>query len=77
MAELTLCASTAGLLGGVAGNPADVVLVRMISDPTKAAADQLHYRNAAHGVYRMVGDEGVKSLFRGLVPNSVSPIASF
>lgn len=72
MAELTFCASSAGALGGLAGNPADVVLVRMISDPAKPLAQQLHYRNAAHGVYRMVADEGFLSLFRGLLPNTVS-----
>jgi dicarboxylate transporter 10 len=74
MAELTLCASSAGALGGLAGNPADVVLVRMISDPTKPPAQQLHYRNALQGVFRMVSDEGVKSLFRGLVPNTVRAV---
>ncbi|RSH83370.1 Mitochondrial dicarboxylate transporter [Apiotrichum porosum] len=74
MAELTFCASSAGALGGLAGNPADVVLVRMISDPAKPLAQQLHYRNAAHGVYRMVADEGFLSLFRGLLPNTVRGI---
>lgn len=72
LGEMTFCASVAGALGGVAGNPADVVLVRMVSDPSKPAAQQVHYRNAAHGVYRMIQTGGVASLFRGLAPNTVS-----
>ncbi|TXT15403.1 uncharacterized protein COLE_01596 [Cutaneotrichosporon oleaginosum] len=74
MGELTACASAAGALAGLAGNPADVVLVRMITDPTKPLAQQQHYRNALHGVYRMVGAEGVSSLFLGMVPNVVRSV---
>lgn len=84
---MVLCASTAGALGGLAGNPAgesdevnmagvdtpDIVLVRMVADPTKPAEHQVRYRNALHGVYRMVTEEGVSSLFRGLAPNTVRP----
>lgn len=72
LAEMTFCASVAGALGGVAGNPADVVLVRMVADPSKPPAQQVHYRNAVHGVWRMIQTGGVASLFRGLAPNTVS-----
>ncbi|WVQ83311.1 hypothetical protein IAT38_005450 [Cryptococcus sp. DSM 104549] len=72
--DMVICASTAGALGGLAGNPADIILVRMVADPTKPAAEQLRYRNALQGVYRMVHDEGAKSLFRGLAPNTVRAI---
>lgn len=72
MAEMTFCASVAGALGGVAGNPADIVLVRMIADPTKPPAEQVHYKNALQGVYKMVQTGGVSSLFRGIGPNTVS-----
>lgn len=74
MGELTICASTAGALAGLAGNPADVILVRMITDSAKPPAQQQHYRNAAHGLYRMVGSEGMGALFLGLVPNVVRSI---
>jgi dicarboxylate transporter 10 len=74
MGELTACASAAGALAGLAGNPADVILVRMITDPTKPPAQQQHYRNALHGVYRMVGAEGVGALFLGMVPNVVRSV---
>ncbi|GMK55956.1 hypothetical protein CspeluHIS016_0210120 [Cutaneotrichosporon spelunceum] len=69
MGELTACAASAGALAGLAGNPADVILVRMITDPTKPVGQRQHYRNALHGVYRMVAAEGVASLFLGMVPN--------
>lgn len=72
MLELTGIAASSGALGGLAGNPADIVLVRMVSDPTKPAEKQVHYRNALHGVYKMVKVEGFSSLFRGLLPNTVS-----
>ncbi|BEI92574.1 uncharacterized protein CcaverHIS019_0502020 [Cutaneotrichosporon cavernicola] len=74
MGELTACASAAGALAGLAGNPADVVLVRMITDPTKPVAQQQHYRNAMHGLYRMVAAEGVASLFLGMTPNVVRSV---
>ncbi|ORY30361.1 mitochondrial carrier [Naematelia encephala] len=73
-AEMVLCASAAGALGGLAGNPADIILVRMVADPTKPPAQQLHYRNALQGVYKMTRDEGVMSIFRGLAPNTIRAI---
>lgn len=89
--DMVICASVAGALGGVAGNPADIILVRyivlgsnqavllmncfcrhrMVADPTKPAENQMHYRNAIHGIYKMVSNEGVASLARGLAPNTV------
>ncbi|WVR04687.1 hypothetical protein IAU60_001698 [Kwoniella sp. DSM 27419] len=72
--EMVLCASGAGALGGVAGNPADILLVRMVADPTKDAAHQYRYKNAIQGVYRMVREEGVMSLGRGLAPNTIRAI---
>ncbi|ODN79606.1 hypothetical protein, variant 3 [Cryptococcus amylolentus CBS 6039] len=69
--DMVICASTAGALGGVAGNPADIILVRMVADPTKPLEHQLHYRNAIHGLYKMVANEGPASLARGLAPNTI------
>lgn len=75
MLELTGIAASAGALGGLAGNPADIVLVRMVSDPTKPPEKQVHYRNAIQGLYKMVKVEGFGSLFRGLLPNTVSQLS--
>ena len=43
--KMALAASVAGGLGGVAGNPADVILVRMTSDGGKPAAERLLYKH--------------------------------
>lgn len=51
----------------------DIILVRMVADPTKAVEKQHGYRNALHGVYKMVQQEGPSSLARGLLPNTVCP----
>lgn len=95
--DMVICASVAGALGGVAGNPADIILVRyivlgsnqavllmncfcrhrMVADPTKPAENQMHYRNAIHGIYKMVSNEGVASLARGLAPNTVRVFLNF
>ncbi|WVQ98125.1 hypothetical protein IAU59_005247 [Kwoniella sp. CBS 9459] len=72
--DMVICASAAGAMGGFAGNPADIILVRMVADPTKDAAHQYRYRNALQGVYRMVKEEGVTSLGRGLAPNTIRAI---
>lgn len=44
--KMALAASVAGGLGGIAGNPADVILVRMTSDANKPVEKQLKYRHA-------------------------------
>ncbi|PWN46042.1 putative DIC1-mitochondrial dicarboxylate carrier protein [Ceraceosorus guamensis] len=67
--KLAACASIAGAAGGVAGNPADIILVRMTSDLNRPPAERYNYKHALHGVYRMTVTEGPVSLFRGIVPN--------
>lgn len=67
-------ASAAGAIGGIAGNPADIVLVRMTSDINKKPAERYNYSNALAGLYRMVKSEGIPSLFRGVAPNTVRAI---
>ncbi|KAL7420006.1 hypothetical protein Q5752_004969 [Cryptotrichosporon argae] len=74
MGDMVICASAAGALGGIAGNPADIILVRMVADPTKPVEQRVGYRNAMHGVYRMVQTEGAASLLRGLAPNTVRAV---
>jgi solute carrier family 25 (mitochondrial dicarboxylate transporter), member 10 len=63
--------SFSGFLGGIAGNPADVINVRMQHDASLPKAEQRNYRNAIDGLVRMTRDEGVKSLFRGVWPNAL------
>lgn len=61
----------AGGLGGMVGNPADVVNIRMQNDNTLPVAQRRNYRNAIDGLWRICKDESPKSLFRGLMPNLV------
>ena len=67
-------ASTSGLLGGIAGNPADVLNVRMQHDAALPASERRNYRNAVEGLYRMTREEGVRSLWRGVWPNSMRAV---
>lgn len=59
----------AGLIGGVVGNPADVVNVRMQNDRSAPVENRRNYKNALDGIRRMVVEEGPKSIFKGIVPN--------
>lgn len=43
--EMAAAASVAGGLGGLAGNPADVVLVRMTADAGKPVEQRLGYKH--------------------------------
>ncbi|KAI0472371.1 putative dicarboxylate carrier protein [Xylaria cf. heliscus] len=59
-----------GLLGGVSGNAADVVNVRMQQEAVLSASHKRHYRNGLDGMFRMARTEGLSSWFRGVWPNS-------
>ncbi|KAL4978492.1 putative phenylalanyl-tRNA synthetase alpha subunit [Aspergillus desertorum] len=67
-------ACTSGIIGGIAGNPADVLNVRMQSDAALPAAQRRNYRHAFHGLVQMTRTEGFSSLFRGVWPNSTRAV---
>ncbi|MCJ1476517.1 Mitochondrial dicarboxylate transporter [Lambiella insularis] len=71
---LVAMASTSGFLGGIAGNPADIINVRMQHDSALPAAQRRNYRNAIDGLIRMTREEGWRSLFRGVWPNSMRAV---
>lgn len=71
---LVAMASTSGFLGGIAGNPADVLNVRMQHDRALPLEQRRNYKNAIDGMVRMVREEGVRSLFRGVWPNSMRAV---
>ncbi|EEH42174.2 uncharacterized protein PADG_06994 [Paracoccidioides brasiliensis Pb18] len=71
---LVSMASIAGFAGGLVGNPADVLNVRMQSDAALPPAQRRNYKHAFHGLIQMVRMEGASSLFRGLWPNSARAI---
>ena len=69
--SLIAMASTSGFLGGVAGNPADVINVRMQNDASLPLDQRRNYRHALDGLIRMTREEGLRVAFRGVLPNSL------
>jgi len=69
--QLIAISSTAGFFGGIAGNPADVLNVRMQHDRSLPPEKQRRYKHAIDGLMRMTREEGVASLWRGVWPNSM------
>ncbi len=69
--RIILSAAIAGALGGIAGNPADIILVRMTTDSLRKPENRYSYRNGLDGLIRLVKEEGVAGLKRGLGPNTV------
>lgn len=67
---LILLSSFSGFLGGMVGNPADVLNVRMQHDAALHASDRRNYKHAIDGLIRMNREEGIASLWRGVWPNS-------
>jgi dicarboxylate transporter 10 len=63
--------SFSGFLGGVAGNPADVLNVRMQHDAALPPEKRRNYKHAVDGLIRMSREEGWKSLWKGVWPNSL------
>lgn len=68
---LIALSTTSGLIGGICGNVADVVNVRMQNDAALPPAERRNYKHALDGMYRMAKHEGIGSWFRGVWPNSV------
>ncbi|KAE9964985.1 hypothetical protein BLS_007933 [Venturia inaequalis] len=71
---LVSMASVSGFLGGIAGNPADVLNVRMQHDAALPAAERRNYKHAIDGLMRMVKEEGTGSLWKGVWPNSMRAV---
>ncbi|KAI4712610.1 hypothetical protein J4E89_002878 [Alternaria sp. Ai002NY15] len=63
-------ASISGFLGGFAGNPGDILNVRMQHDAALPKEKRRGYKNAIDGIIRMSREEGVASLWKGVWPNS-------
>jgi dicarboxylate transporter 10 len=85
--QLLFAASLAGGLGGIAGNPAgmlsvrlfvsasqasDIVLVRMTSDLIRQPDKRYNYSNAITGLISLIKTEGSHGLGRGIGTNTVS-----
>lgn len=67
---LIAMACTSGFAGGIAGNFADVLNVRMQHDAALPPDQRRNYKHALDGMARMAREEGFRSWFRGWLPNS-------
>lgn len=74
MLYLLPCSMFSGAVGGLVGNPADVVNIRMQNDSSLPAELRRNYKNAADGLYKICSGEGVAKLFTGWQPNLVRGI---
>jgi dicarboxylate transporter 10 len=76
---LTLIAasSLSGFAGGIVGNVADVLNVRMQHDAALPPQQRRNYAHALDGLVRMTREEGgvLRSWFRGVWPNSLRAAA--
>jgi dicarboxylate transporter 10 len=67
---LIAAASCSGFAGGIAGNFADVLNVRMQNDAVLPVHARRNYKHVFDGLVRMTREEGVGSWFRGWLANS-------
>ncbi|KAL5440777.1 hypothetical protein PMIN05_004802 [Paraphaeosphaeria minitans] len=67
---LVAMASVSGFLGGVAGNPGDILNVRMQHDAALPLEQRRKYKHVFDGLIRTTREEGVGRLWRGVWPNS-------
>ncbi|KIM38442.1 hypothetical protein M413DRAFT_447888 [Hebeloma cylindrosporum] len=68
--SLLLAACVAGGMGGIVGNPADILLIRMTSDIVRPPEKRFRYSNVFSGLANLVKNEGVSALTRGLGTNT-------
>ncbi|KEP48011.1 dicarboxylate carrier protein [Rhizoctonia solani 123E] len=67
--KMALAGTMAGGIAGVVGNPGEILMVRMQGDFAKPPEKRLNYKHCFDGLFKMIRDEGVSSLARGLAPN--------
>ncbi|KAK1777947.1 mitochondrial carrier domain-containing protein [Copromyces sp. CBS 386.78] len=72
---LIAMATVSGVAGGLVGNVADVLNVRMQHDAALPPAQRRNYAHAIDGLTRMTREEGFRSWFRGVGPNSARAAA--
>ncbi|XP_016972031.1 mitochondrial 2-oxoglutarate/malate carrier protein [Drosophila rhopaloa] len=58
----------AGAFGAMFGNPAEVALIRMMSDNRLPPEERRNYKNVGDAFARIVKEEGVTALWRGCMP---------
>lgn len=73
--ERTLAALSAGGLGAIMGNPADLTLIRMQSDGMRPLAERKNYTSVLNALRRISAEEGIKSLWNGCLPTVARAMA--
>ncbi|XP_033243910.1 mitochondrial 2-oxoglutarate/malate carrier protein-like [Drosophila miranda] len=58
----------AGAFGAMFGNPAEVSLIRMMSDKSVPEAQRRNYKNVIDAFVRITKEEGIFALWRGCLP---------
>lgn len=74
-AERAMAGLSAGALGAVAGNPADLALIRMQSDGLKPLAERKNYKSVIDALSGIAKNEGVAKLWAGASPTVVRAMA--
>ncbi|KAJ2761110.1 hypothetical protein IWQ56_005330, partial [Coemansia nantahalensis] len=69
--ELAAATVLSGVAGGIIGNPAEVLNVRMQNDQALPAHLRRNYRNVLHGLVTMISTEGAGALTIGLGPSLI------
>lgn len=67
--KLAAAGSMAGGIAGLVGNPGEIVMVRLQGDFAKPPEKRFNYKHCFDALFRMVREEGVSSLARGVGPN--------
>ena len=65
----------AGILGTIVGNPADLALVRFQSDSYLPVEQRRNYRHVLDAFSRIIKEEGVLALWRGVFPTMLRAVA--
>lgn len=73
--ERALAGLSAGGLAAIAGNPADLALIRMQSDGLKPAIARANYTGVFDALARIARNEGVARLWAGCFPTVVRAMA--
>jgi len=71
----TIASLSAGAIGSLVGNPADLALVRMQSDNNLPINERRNYKNVVDALLRTVKEEGIFTLWRGSTPTIVRAMA--
>jgi len=71
----SVCALSAGGIAAVAGNPADLALIRMQSDSLLPVEERRNYRGVGHALTSIATNEGPAGLFKGALPTATRAMA--